>query len=106
LVYFAAIGNILWPFDIFCGHLVFGRFGMLYKEKSGSPVRVCVCVGWIKKSNLLRRKWFNLDRHSTDINHYVVKINLRMKNFFKSLDTNNDLQTWGSFQRWLKPSKF
>jgi hypothetical protein len=22
LVYFAAIGNILWPFSIFCGHLV------------------------------------------------------------------------------------
>jgi hypothetical protein len=29
LVYFIAIGNILWPFGIFCGHLVF------------SPVLVC-----------------------------------------------------------------
>jgi hypothetical protein len=33
-----AIGNILWPFGIFCGHLVyFPRFGMLYLEKSGNP---------------------------------------------------------------------
>jgi hypothetical protein len=23
LVYFTAIGNILWPFGIFCGHLVY-----------------------------------------------------------------------------------
>jgi hypothetical protein len=37
-VYFTAIGNILWPFHIFCGHLVyFPRFGILYQEKSGNP---------------------------------------------------------------------
>jgi hypothetical protein len=29
---------ILWPFGIFCGH--FSRFGMLYQEKSGNPVRM------------------------------------------------------------------
>jgi hypothetical protein len=38
-VYFTAIGNISWPFGIFCGHLVFfPRFGILYREKSGNPV--------------------------------------------------------------------
>jgi hypothetical protein len=37
LVYFTAIGNILGPFGIFCGHLV--SFGMLYQEKSGNPGR-------------------------------------------------------------------
>jgi hypothetical protein len=38
LVSFTAIGNILWPFGIFCGHLVyFPRFGILYQEKSGNP---------------------------------------------------------------------
>jgi hypothetical protein len=38
LVYFTAIGNILCPFGIFCGHLVlfFPRFGILYQEKSGN----------------------------------------------------------------------
>jgi hypothetical protein len=38
LVYFTAIGNILWPFGIFCGILVcFPRLGILYLEKSGNP---------------------------------------------------------------------
>jgi hypothetical protein len=38
LVYFTAIGNILWPFGTFCGHLVyFSPFGILYQEKSGNP---------------------------------------------------------------------
>jgi hypothetical protein len=38
LVCLTAIGNILWPFGIYCGHLVnFPRFGMLYLEKSGNP---------------------------------------------------------------------
>jgi hypothetical protein len=38
LVYFTAIGNILWPFGIFCGNLVyFPRFGILDKEKTGNP---------------------------------------------------------------------
>jgi hypothetical protein len=42
VVYFVAIWYILWPFGIFCGHLVyFSRFGMLYQEKSGSPALVC-----------------------------------------------------------------
>jgi hypothetical protein len=37
LVYFTAIRNILWPFFILCGHLVyFSSFGMFYQEKSGS----------------------------------------------------------------------
>jgi hypothetical protein len=44
LVIFLAIWSILWPFGIFCGHLlnvvvmwyIFPRFGMLYKEKSGN----------------------------------------------------------------------
>jgi hypothetical protein len=40
LVYFAANGNILRPFGLFCGHLVyFPRFGILYHEKSGNPER-------------------------------------------------------------------
>jgi hypothetical protein len=45
LVYFTAIGNILWPFGIFCGNLeyfvviwyIYPRFGILDQEKSGSP---------------------------------------------------------------------
>jgi hypothetical protein len=38
LVYFTAIGNILWPVGIFCGHLVhFPHFGILYQGKSGNP---------------------------------------------------------------------
>jgi hypothetical protein len=38
LVYFTAIGNILWLFGIFCGHLVyFPCFGILYQGKSGIP---------------------------------------------------------------------
>jgi hypothetical protein len=39
LACFTAIGNILWPFGIFCGHLVYlsPRFGILYLEKSGNP---------------------------------------------------------------------
>jgi hypothetical protein len=49
LVYFTAIGNILWPFGICillpfgisCCHLVyFSRFGILYHEKSGNPVPI------------------------------------------------------------------
>jgi hypothetical protein len=35
-----AIGNILWPFGIFCGNLVgifFPVFGILDQEKSGNP---------------------------------------------------------------------
>jgi hypothetical protein len=39
LVYFTAIGNILFPFGIFYGNLVyFSRFGILDQEKSGNPV--------------------------------------------------------------------
>jgi hypothetical protein len=45
LVYFMAIWYILWPFEIFYGHLVYfvviwyisSRFGILYQEKSGNP---------------------------------------------------------------------
>jgi hypothetical protein len=38
LVYFTAIGNILWPFGIF-GVIwyIFPRFGILYQEISGNP---------------------------------------------------------------------
>jgi hypothetical protein len=45
--YFTAIGNILWPFGIFCGHLVLSPcFGILYQEKSGNPVsESCLRVG-------------------------------------------------------------
>jgi hypothetical protein len=38
LVYCMAIGNILWPFGLFCGNLVFfSSFGILDPEKSGNP---------------------------------------------------------------------
>jgi hypothetical protein len=45
LVCITAIGNILWPFGIFCGNLVyfvviwyiFPRFGILDQGKSGNP---------------------------------------------------------------------
>jgi hypothetical protein len=44
LVNFTAIGNILWPFGIFCGHwVIFHRFGILYQEKSGNPASNC-CI--------------------------------------------------------------
>jgi hypothetical protein len=50
LVYFTPMGNILWPFGIFCGNLeyfvviwyIFTRFGILEQEKSGNPVHVFV----------------------------------------------------------------
>jgi hypothetical protein len=39
LVYFTAIRNILRPFGIFCGNLVFfSHFGILDQEKSGNRV--------------------------------------------------------------------
>jgi hypothetical protein len=46
LVYFMTILSILWPLEIFYGHLVYfvvvwyisPRFGILYQEKSGNPV--------------------------------------------------------------------
>jgi hypothetical protein len=38
IVNFMAIWNILWPFGLFYGYLVyFSRIGMLYQEKSGNP---------------------------------------------------------------------
>jgi hypothetical protein len=38
LVYFMAIWYILGPFGLLYGYLVyFSRFGILYKEKSGNP---------------------------------------------------------------------
>jgi hypothetical protein len=38
LVYFTAIGNILWPFGIFCGHLVyFSPFWYIVKRKIWQP---------------------------------------------------------------------
>jgi hypothetical protein len=44
LVYFTAIGNIVWPFGICCCHFVyFPRFGILYHEKSGNPARHSSC---------------------------------------------------------------
>jgi hypothetical protein len=51
--YFTVIWYILWPFDIFYGHLVgnvvvicyiFPRFGILCQEKSGDPGTYCHCV--------------------------------------------------------------
>jgi hypothetical protein len=41
LIYFTAIENILGPFSIFCGRVVFfPSFGILYQEKSGNPAAV------------------------------------------------------------------
>jgi hypothetical protein len=38
LVYFMAIGNILWPFGIFCGHLVyFSPFWYVVPRKIWQP---------------------------------------------------------------------
>jgi hypothetical protein len=38
LVYFTTIGNMLWPFVIFCGTLVyFSPFWYFDQEKSGNP---------------------------------------------------------------------
>jgi hypothetical protein len=42
LIYFTAIGNILWPFEIFCGSPV---FGILDQEKSGNPGRMMYNFG-------------------------------------------------------------
>jgi hypothetical protein len=49
LLYFMTIRPILWPLEIFCGHLVyfvviwyiFPRFGILDEEKSGNPATHC-----------------------------------------------------------------
>jgi hypothetical protein len=70
LVYFTAISNILRPFVIFCGHLLyfvaicyiicghllyfvvilvyFSHFGMLYQEKSGNPGNMVALGGKFK----------------------------------------------------------
>jgi hypothetical protein len=54
LVYFTAIGNILWPFGIFCGHLVISPcLGILYQEKSGNPV-------WQSKNAVQHLRKFNV----------------------------------------------
>jgi hypothetical protein len=38
LLYFKAIWDILWPFGIYCSHLVyFSGFGIMYQDKSGNP---------------------------------------------------------------------
>jgi hypothetical protein len=43
LVYFMAIGNILWPFGIFCGHLVyFAPFWYFEPRKIWHPWRILV----------------------------------------------------------------
>jgi hypothetical protein len=48
LVYFRALGNILWPFGICCVNLVyFPRFGILHQEKSGNPAGQIVSLGLI-----------------------------------------------------------
>jgi hypothetical protein len=45
LVYFTAVGNILWPFCYFFGLSVyFPCFGILYQEKSDNPAQVCANV--------------------------------------------------------------
>jgi hypothetical protein len=46
LVYFTGIGNILWPFGVFCVVIwyIFPRFGILDQEKSGNPGRVVECA--------------------------------------------------------------
>jgi hypothetical protein len=42
LEYFVEIWDILWPFGIFCIHLVhFFGFGIVYQEKSGNPGPNC-----------------------------------------------------------------
>jgi hypothetical protein len=47
LVYFTAIGNILWPFDIFCGNLVyFPPFWYFGPRKIWQPWKKC---GWYVK---------------------------------------------------------
>jgi hypothetical protein len=51
LVYITAIGNILWPFGILCGNLVyFSPFGVLDQEKSGNPAPSSIWSPW-KTSN-------------------------------------------------------
>jgi hypothetical protein len=45
LVYFTAIGNILWPFGIFCGHLVFfSPFWYIVPRKIWQPWIVGNCL--------------------------------------------------------------
>jgi hypothetical protein len=58
-------GNILWPFDIFCGHLVyFPRFGILYQEKSGNPA--LYRKSQLKTCSEIRRIYFS-DKHSLEV---------------------------------------
>jgi hypothetical protein len=43
LVYFTAIGNILWPFGIFCGPLVyFSLFWYVVPRKIWQPWYICI----------------------------------------------------------------
>jgi hypothetical protein len=56
-----AIWSILWPFEIFYGHLeyfvviwyIFPRFGILDQEKSGNPGFRCR-----KQKNILHIYWY------------------------------------------------
>jgi hypothetical protein len=54
LIYFKPIGNMLWPFAIFCGNLVcFSPFRVLDQEKSGNPVQYVV-KGPLKRTQFRR----------------------------------------------------
>jgi hypothetical protein len=58
LVYFKAIGYILWPFGIFYAYIfvIFFRSGMLYQENSGNPADVFVTTalfGYVIKLDFL-----------------------------------------------------
>jgi hypothetical protein len=60
---------MLWHFGMFCGHFVyFPRFGILYREKSGSPDRES------SQSNFC----FLEDRFDLDLNgrgrHFVPRV--------------------------------
>jgi hypothetical protein len=67
LVYFTSIGNILWPFGIFCGHLVyfvviwysFSHFSILYQVARKT---------WQPCSNAFLTKFFHFERRKSFLN--------------------------------------
>jgi hypothetical protein len=54
LVYFTAIGNIYWPFRIFCGDLVyFPCFDIFYQEKIWQPCNLVALISTQSPINLV-----------------------------------------------------
>jgi hypothetical protein len=106
LVCFMATWSIIQTFGIFCGfygHLVkFSRFGMLYKETSGSPVRNLRRPSWMGETRLRFLIWTTA--RSAKTGNWINQVDPRYLNGFtgwsaKKVETLISLGSW--IQAWL-----